>query len=343
MGKPGSVIQGYVERVFGRFTHLRSEGEPPLTPWTPTPKAGLARITEHLTARYGVAVKKLKQLDAGVYRVDRADGSSWIARVFPPSRALASTKADATLLAFLAKHEFPAERLADERPVSVVDDHAVLVTEFCKGKTPGATAAVGTWLGDALGRLHALPISKAPKRVGGGWHGLSLDGGGRAVDVAILSDLLADLRRLVKPDQRKDVDALQGALSALDLCEGLPQALVHVDFGGPNVLKSADGTFTVIDWTGAGRGPRMQSVAGSLGNLPPTAMRAAIKAYRHHVEPTAEELDRLDGTVITHKLVLACWAAAVMPAQLPGIAAQLPQAGPAMKKRATAIRKAFAA
>ena len=343
VGKSGSVIQDYVDRTFGRFVDLRDPRDPPLTPWTPPPQAGLARVKEHVTERYGVAVKKLTALDCGVYRIDRADGSSWVARLFPPARSLSAVEGDATLLSFLEEHDFPAERLADEEPVSVVDGHPLLVTHFVKGKSPGATAVLGKWQGNALGRLHTLPLERAPTQVGGGWHGLSLDGGGRAADLAVLATLLADLRKLVPAESRPQVDALRDALVALDLCEGLPETLVHADFGGPNVIKSADGSFTVIDWAGAGRGPRIESGGAGSGPLPPAAQTAAIKAYRQHVELTDEELERVEGTLLTHQLVLACWGVCVMPAQLPGVAAQLPHAAPAMHERATRMRKAFTA
>ena len=341
MAAAGSVIQSYVERSFGRFAHLRGKADPPLTPWTPISKAGIARLAEHLERHYGMVIKRVRQLDSGVYQVVPADGSSWVARAFPPARALDSTEQDAAVLAFLADQDFPSERLAHAEPVSVVDDHAVLVTEHVAGKSPGATGAVGSWLGDALGRLHTLEMPGTVSRVGGGWHGLSLDGGGRTADLSILRELLADLRKVVAPRERKAVDALRAALDTLDLCEGLPQALVHVDFGGPNLLKSPDGSFTVIDWTGAGPGPRIESVAGSLGHLPPTARRAAIRAYRRHVEPTVEELDRLEGTLLTHRLVLACWGVTMVPAQLQGIADQLREAGPKLRAAADAIRREF--
>lgn len=340
---PGSIIQEYVDRSFGRFTSFRAEGEPALTPWTSPPAAGLALVRDHLADRYGIAVKKLTALDCGVYRIDRADGSKWVARVFPPARLGSTVERDATVLALLESLDFPAERLADEEPVSEVEEHAVLVTEFVDGKPPGGTAVVGRWHGDALGRLHSIPLDVVPPGVGGGWHSLSLNGGGRAADIAILSELLEDLKRVLPAGERKSVDALLAALAAVDLCEGLPPALVHVDFGGPNVLKSADGSFTVIDWIGAGVGPRIESVAATLGPLPPAAQKAAITAYREHVELTAEELDRLEGTLLTHQLVLACWSATMVPAQLPGIATQLPKAGSAMRTLATRMRKSFAA
>ncbi len=280
---------------------------------------------------YGVAVKKLTPLDCGVLRVDRADGSSWVARVFPPARLPASVEHDAVILRLLEKLDFPSERLAADEPISTVEDHCVLVTHFIKGKPPAGTAVAGAWQGDALGRLHAIPLTDLPPNVGGGWHGLSLNGGGRAADFALLSELLADRKRTLSKSEGKDIDALLAALAAIDRCEGLPMVLVHVDFGGPNVLKGADGSFTVVDWTGAGRGPRLESVAATLGPLPPAAQKAAIAAYRKHIELTDEELDRLEGTLLTHQLVLACWAVAVAPAQLAGISQQLPKAGAAMR------------
>ncbi|HEY6312604.1 MAG TPA: hypothetical protein VIY52_17630 [Streptosporangiaceae bacterium] len=53
------------------------------------------RIARHLQARYGIAVSGLAELDLGVYRVDRADGPAWVARVFPAARAESADAAPA--------------------------------------------------------------------------------------------------------------------------------------------------------------------------------------------------------------------------------------------------------
>lgn len=46
----------------------------------------------HLRERYGIEVTGVVGLDAGVFRVDRRDGPSWVARLFPADRALADVE-----------------------------------------------------------------------------------------------------------------------------------------------------------------------------------------------------------------------------------------------------------
>jgi len=276
-----------------------------------------------------------------VCRVDRADGTKWIARVFPPARSLATTKDDAKALAFLAAHDFPSERLADATPVTVVDDHAVLVTEFAEGKAPSNSRDLCRWIGDHLGRLHTLPTKGAPTRAGGGWHHLSLNAGGRAADVATLLPLLDELAASSKGEQRKGVQVIRDALTGLDLCKGLPQAFVHVDFGGPNLLKAKDGTITVIDWTGSGKGARIEALASVLTPMQQTGLEEIVGAYRQHVSPTDKELAALPGTMLTHQLVLAAWGTLFRPDTITGLAAQLPAAPAAIAVKADQIVKLF--
>jgi len=56
------------------------------------------RLAGHLADRYGVAVTATAALDVGVVRVDRADGPSWVARVFSDARPVAEAEADAEIL-----------------------------------------------------------------------------------------------------------------------------------------------------------------------------------------------------------------------------------------------------
>lgn len=65
-------------------------------------------LPAHLEDTYGVAVTATKELDLGVHRVERADGSAWIARVFPASRPLDAVRGDAALLDRLVGVGIPA-------------------------------------------------------------------------------------------------------------------------------------------------------------------------------------------------------------------------------------------
>jgi hypothetical protein len=103
----------------------------------------LARTTDglagHLAARYDIEVTGLTELDLGVFRVDRADGDAWVARVFPAIRPLSEVEGDADILGRLERAGFPAERCAHAEPVSELAGQGVLVTGF----VPGAKARGG--------------------------------------------------------------------------------------------------------------------------------------------------------------------------------------------------------
>jgi len=47
------------------------------------PRVGLEDLAAHLGSTYGIEVERTTELDLGVLRVDRSDGPSWAARVFP--------------------------------------------------------------------------------------------------------------------------------------------------------------------------------------------------------------------------------------------------------------------
>ena len=149
-------IAGLMERTLDR-----SDGE------------GLA---VHLEVTYGVPVTRSRELDLGVHRVERTDGSTWIARVFPTVRPIEATRGDAELLSWLEAARFPAERCAADDPVSIHDGHGVLVTQLVPGRTSSMTGPAFELLGQLLGRLHAMDAGcSAARRTGGAWHHLAPD------------------------------------------------------------------------------------------------------------------------------------------------------------------------
>src|SRR6185295_18122316 len=81
------------------------------------------RLPAHLEDRYGVRIAGLSQFQSWnpfVYRVDREDGPSWVARVFPAGRPVERVEGDAQILCFLETHGYPAERCASGEPVSTL-------------------------------------------------------------------------------------------------------------------------------------------------------------------------------------------------------------------------------
>ena len=126
-----------------------------------------------------------------------------------------------------------------------------------------------------------------------------------------------------------------------------PTAFTHPDFVMANVVAPGDGRMVLVDWSGAGRAPRMWSLGfllwsvGSGGDL--ARVDRAVDGYRRRVRPEPEELARLDTLVAARPIVFEAWAFATGRKPLAEAARGLP----AIRERAAAIaaraRAAFAA
>jgi Ser/Thr protein kinase RdoA (MazF antagonist) len=263
-------------------------------------------LATHLEARYGIDVARISEMES-VHRIDRRDGPAWVARVFPAARPREAVAGDAEILRFLDEHGFPAERCARAEPVSSFEGGHVLVTGFVDGvngrpdRTPGLLHA----LGDLLGRLQTLPDGGGARpRPAGSWHHLAAAGGGRGEDVAALAPLLTDAGYAPLHDE----------LAGIDLLDDLPQALLHPDFVTANAMVTPEGPI-LVDWTGAGRGPRVASLGVLLSSAGPdlALVDAIVAGYVSHVRLEPEELARLPGAVRAFGLVLDCWMATQYP------------------------------
>jgi aminoglycoside phosphotransferase (APT) family kinase protein len=250
-------------------------------------------LAGHLTECYGIRVTGLAELDTGVYRVG---GQDWVARVFPEMRSLADVAGDADILRKLEDGGFPAERCAHDEPVSEFGGRAVLVTEFVEGvpaDKPGRTFA---YLGALLGRLHAR--DGAGLRPGGAWHHLASGTPTDEIDAVL---------KLI------DDHVLLDEVCELDDCADLPHAFVHPDFVPANAITTAEDKVVIVDWTGAGRGPRLWSLGfllWSAGMRSPKALELVVSRYRRHVTLESAELDRLAGAIKARPLLLDCWSVA---------------------------------
>jgi Ser/Thr protein kinase RdoA (MazF antagonist) len=278
---------------------------------------GVPRLGAHLSDAYATEVTEIAQLDLGVYRVDRADGPSWVARLFPPVMPRQRVEGDAENLRWLAEQDYPAERLGADAAVSELDGQPLLVTEYVAPVPPAerraAIVAAGGLraLGWLLGRLHTLVGS--PERGGGAWHHLA-DGDPRA-EADALRRLVADAAGSVPARGRRHYDAVRTAVEALDTGEGLPMAFTHADFVMANVVAPGDGRLVVVDWSGAGRAPRAWSLGfllwsvGFGGDL--ARVDRAVDGYRRRVQPEPEELDRLEDLIAARPVVFEAWAFAL--------------------------------
>jgi Ser/Thr protein kinase RdoA (MazF antagonist) len=196
-------------------------------------------------------------------------------------------------------------------------------------------------VGELVGLLHALPAaSGAVSRPAGGWHHLSIAGGGRRADVAALKPVMERAATRVPKDELGLFRQLLDELDAVDGCEDLPHALINCDFGGPNVIIAPDGSLSAVDWAGSGRGPRVHSInAMSSGDL--DTVDAFVAGYREHATLEDAELDRLADALPVHSLVLDCWCFAFAGQPLAQIAAGRPAVRDHAKRVADRARHAF--
>jgi Ser/Thr protein kinase RdoA (MazF antagonist) len=277
------------------------------------------RLLVHLRDRYGidpVAATKLSVHKTYVFRIDRKDGSPWVARAFPPARPRAGVEGDAAILRFLEQQDFPAERLAVDDAVSDFDGSAVLVTRFVEGVQLPDGAAKFAMMGELLGRLHALSYDDSVSRPGGAsGEDPSREGTPRQDLLAALSFLDA-VDTKVAAAERERFEQLRDQVRSADDGQGLTEGLLH-----GNLLHAPDHAVlgeqgpVAINWKASGRGPRLADFAylvwgtGSWNPRRPDQERidAAVNAYRRHVEPTGEELDRLEAVMYIRPLYLVCF------------------------------------
>jgi Ser/Thr protein kinase RdoA (MazF antagonist) len=316
------------------------------------PRRGVERLANHLQAHYGVQVSGVEQLDLGVYRVNRADGEDWVARLFAAVRPRPRVAGDAEILRFLAECDYPAERAAADDALSELAGQPVLVTEYVTSvpraqRRDGIVAAGGLRaLGALLGRLHAIngDGTGALDRPGGAWHHLA--DGGPPAELDALGRLLDEPVKPPGPRDRGRYESLCAAVADLDAGDGLPEAFTHPDFVMANVVAAADGRMVLIDWAGAGRAPRMWSLAfllfavGFGGDL--ARVERIVAGYRRHVRPEPEELARLDTLIATRPIVFEAWSFATGRAPLSAAARGVPDAHERAAAIAARAREAFA-
>ena len=278
-----------------------------------------ARLLAHLRDRYGinpVAATKLSVHKTYVFRIDRTDGEPWVARAFPPARPRAGVEGDAAILRFLERHDYPAERLAVDDAVSDFDGGAVLVTRFIEGVAlPDATDKFAM-MGELLGRLHALPCDGSVSRPGGAsGEDPSREGTPRQDLLAALAFLDAVDTKIAAAD-RERFERLRTKVRSADDGRGLPEGLLHGNLlHAPDHAVLSEQGPVAINWKASGRGPRLADFAyliwgtGAWNPRRPDQARidAAVNAYRRHIEPTDDELERLEAVMYVRTLYLVCF------------------------------------
>jgi Ser/Thr protein kinase RdoA (MazF antagonist) len=311
------VVRRHAEETGQRYTEalMDLEGLGARMHHEPVP----GQLLAHLRDRYGidaVAATKLSVHKTYVFRIDRKNGSPWVARAFPPARPRAGVEGDAAILGFLERQNYPAERLAADDAVSDLDGSAVLVTRLIEGTQLPDGAAKFAMMGELLGRLHALPYDDSASRPGGAsGEDPSREGTPRQDLLAALSFLDA-VDTKVAAAERARFERLRDQVRSADDGHGLPEGLLHGNLlhAPDHAILSEQGP-VAINWKASGRGPRLADFAyliwgaGTWNPRRPNQewIDAAADAYRRHVEPTDEELDRLEAVMYIRTLYLACF------------------------------------
>jgi Ser/Thr protein kinase RdoA (MazF antagonist) len=135
-------------------------------------------------------------------------------------------------------------------------------------------------------------------------------------------DLLAALSFLDAVDtkvaaaERERFDQLRDQVRSADDGHGLPESLLHGNLlHAPDHAVLSEQGPVAINWKASGRGPRLADFAyliwgtGSWNPRRPNHewIDAAVNAYRRHVEPTDDELGRLEAVMYIRTLYLACF------------------------------------
>jgi Ser/Thr protein kinase RdoA (MazF antagonist) len=275
----------------------------------------LEKLRLFLEKHYDTGILSLTRLERGVYRASRTTGKDWVVRIFPTNRRIENVRGDADLLFFLEKSGFPAERCAASDPVSTPGGRCVLITEWIEGKVAEHNAATMRMVGEMHGRLAVLPINSGPPmREAGSLHHYSSAEGCPRSEIEAASRWLEEVRDKVPSAARAAYESLSKQLANADDCHDLPKALIHPDPLLKNVIISKTNGPILIDWTGAGRGPRLYALgilvwtsAFSHDGLNMDCVDSVVEGYRSHLTPTAEELARLANVMQVRPLIFACW------------------------------------
>ena len=115
---------------------------------------------------------------------------------------------------------------------------------------------------------------------------------------------------------RERFERLRAKVLSADDGHGLPEGLLHGNLlHAPDHAVLSEQGPVAINWKASGRGPRLADLAyliwgtGSWNRRQPNQDRidAAVQAYRRYVEPTDDELDRLEEVMYIRTLYLVCF------------------------------------
>lgn len=261
-----------------------------------------AELAGVLRARYGVTVRSTaSQLEwpdgAGLYFIDQVAGPAVVVRRSGSARPFERVVGDGAVLAYLEANGILAERVvpALDGALAVRDGETSLLVTVDAGGTPAvASADHFRQLGAVLGQLHDLRPPADDRYLARRAGSTPLE------DLRVARSQLQTVSARAGPHQRSERDALQTALDATSECEDCPTALVHPDAHLGNALIDEAGDLVLVDWVGAGRGPRIASLGWALydaGLRSEDGIEAVLDGWCSRCKPTSIELDRLGDAI----------------------------------------------
>ena len=166
--------------------------------------------------------------------------------------------------------------------------------------------------------------------------------GSRTDEIAAVSELLDEALANVRVRELALLDRLRGAAERADGCQDLPHCIVHPDFVPANAIQG-ERSPVIIDWAGAGRGPRLWSLGFLLwAAASQSRLEAVISRYTRRVSLEPEELDRLEGAIWGRPVMLDCWSFATGRIPLARAAERVEQAQLDARCVAANARRLFA-
>jgi Ser/Thr protein kinase RdoA (MazF antagonist) len=240
-----------------------------------------------------------------VYRIQHADGTTWVARAYQRNRLLPDwfrffypwathdtaewvlTRA-ATLL-YLEWQNYPAPRVLRTRAgalLSQTPEWCVLITTFIQGTVLEPTLEQLHLLGRTLGSLHTLSPSKRSSN--------TLSPGKSYWDAehafsTVQAHLVYVGHRL--PAEWRDLHAaFTQTLQHLEQCPSFPRTVIHGDAWAANAVQTSTDQAILIDWDTAGWGPAILDLGRLLlechldSNLPPD------DPLTWHIQPDARRI-----------------------------------------------------
>jgi Ser/Thr protein kinase RdoA (MazF antagonist) len=250
------------------------------------------RIREHterlVSARFDRFYPLNEHADKAIYRGDLRADRAVIVRVFSARRPLERVRGDFAILEHVVRSGIPAEQPI---AVSELDGRGLIVTAYVHGRPLADRTSSLRRFGAIVGKLSVL----AP-----------LDGDrylGRRAGSVPAEDLAHARRELAS-----GTGPLADALARTHPCDDLPTALIHTDCQLSNVISDPRKRLVVIDWEGAGVGPRLaplglalfSAAAGDRRRIAPV-----IEGFARHGAFTDLELERLPDLIRIRALCIA--------------------------------------